>query len=438
MDDRELLEFYRAARAQLPAGTEPLSEEREFGHKHIADTGFPTRHHEAWRHTNPAPLTGTGFGPVSTPGKVSLEQISPHTLTVDNGPRLVFVDGRFAADLSRMPEMSGLLVGALSDATVAGHPVIRDQLRRRVALGGDGFCGLNAAFVVDGAAVIVDEAVAVDEVIEVLHLTTGSSDPSLTAPRTLITASAGSRLNVVESFTSLSVAPSLTSSLLDVVVGDGAQVEVTRIQAETDTAYHVGNVRVREAEGSRFTAHSLCLGGRIVRNDVVTTLEGEDIDSTLNGLSLTLAEEHVDNYTTIEHAAANCTSHELYKGILADASRTVFRGKIHVHREAQKTDAYQSNQSLLLSDSAEVTSKPQLEIYADDVKCSHGSTTGQLDANAIFYLRSRGVPFEAARRVLTRAFAWELIDRIPESVRHHAEKLVSAKLDRVLAGTATS
>jgi len=220
----------------------------------------------------------------------------------------------------------------------------------------------------------------------------------------------------------------------EVTVGENAVVEHVQVARESPAALHVGTTHVTEGRNCVFASHSLALRGKSVRKDVTTLLDGEGISSTLSGLFLGAGQEHIDNRTLIEHARPQSVSRELYKGILADRSKGVFRGRIHVHQDAQQTSAYQSNKNLLLSDRAEVDSKPQLEIYADDVKCSHGSTTGQLSPEAIFYLRSRGISQLDATGILTRAFAGEILDRLThEAVRGRLERLVSDKLDAVLA-----
>ena len=220
----------------------------------------------------------------------------------------------------------------------------------------------------------------------------------------------------------------------EISVGENAQVDHYRIQDENAAAYHISSLYVREERASNFRSTCITLGGLLTRNHVHTQLVGEGIDSTLNGLYVMEGAQHVDNHTLIEHAQPHCQSHEFYKGVLADDSKGVFRGKILVHRAAQKTDAFQANQNLLLSDRAEINTKPQLEIYADDVKCSHGATIGQLDEDAIFYLRSRGIGRAAARRVLTRAFAGEVIERVQiEVLRQELEDRVGQRLERVVS-----
>ncbi len=437
--DNDTISGYTAAfegfEASLNGGARsPLHARRREAIAHLQEHGLPTARFEAWRHTNPAPLANGCFPPVVTAGKLSAEAIQPFVVSGIDGPLLVFADGQFVPGLSRVGDLpDGVQVHSLSAADSETAAIITANLAA-LALGAEhGFAALNTAFVRDGAVVTIHAGCTMDVPVQILHVSTGQA--GLTTPRTLVVAAAGSRASVVETFASTTAgAGVLTSSVAEIVVGAGAVVEHARIHLHGADSLHAGTMHVTEEQDARFTAHTFCLAGRILREDVHTVLRGEHIESTLNGLSLPLGDDHVDNYTTIEHVAPDCSSHELYKGVVGGRAHNVFRGKIHVHQAAQRTDAYQSNQNLLMSDDAEINSKPQLEIYADDVKCSHGSTTGQLDPDALFYLQARGVGLQQARGVLTRAFAGELVDRLQhEGLRTHVERLVSARLDAVLA-----
>jgi Fe-S cluster assembly protein SufD len=420
--------------ASLNGGAEsPLHDRRRQAIARLRRDGLPTARFEAWRHTNPAPLTTSCFTPVGTGKELSAADIEPFIIAGVDGPLLVLVDGRFVPGLSRVGSLAdGIRIFNLSDNGGA-EPSITANLAAHTLDSGNGFAALNTAFVHDGAVVIIDAGCSLDSPLQILHISTGQA--GLTTPRTLVAAEAGSQAQVIETFACTNAGSgALTCSVAEIVVGAGAVVEHTRIHLHGAESLHAGTLHVTEEADAHFTAHTFCLAGRILREDVHTLLRGEHIVSTLNGLSLSHGDDHVDNYTTIEHAAPECSSHELYKAVVGGRAHNVFRGKILVHQAAQKTDAYQSNQTLLMSDEAEINSKPQLEIYADDVKCSHGSTTGQLDPAALFYLRARGVGLQQARGVLTRAFAGELVDRVQhEAVRAHVHGLVSTRLDAVLA-----
>ncbi|MCY3737253.1 MAG: Fe-S cluster assembly protein SufD [Gemmatimonadaceae bacterium] len=430
--DRYLAAFEGFERS-LNGGAGRLHARRREAIARVADIGLPTSRYEAWSHTNPAPLTHTFFAPVAEPGPLTAAEVRPLLADGVDGAVLVFVDGCYVPDLSRAGALpAGVQVRSLGDLGPEEWEGLDDLGAHTLDLD-ESFAALSTAFVRDGAFISVPGGAALDTPVQVLHVASGQG---LTTPRTLVAAGAGSQVTVIETFAGTGAgAGRLVAPVTEISVGPGAGVEYGRVHLHGEAACHAGTLHVKEAGEARFTAHTLCLTGRAVREDVTTVLDGEGIDSTLNGLFLPRARELVDNYTTIEHAAPNCSSHELYKGILGGRAQGVFRGKIHVHRVAQKTDAFQSNQNLLLSDDAQVTSKPQLEIYADDVRCSHGSTTGQLDAAALFYLRSRGVGLAEARRVLTRAFAGELVERVThDGLRAHVEGLVSRRVDAVLAG----
>ncbi len=420
----------------------------------FAETGFPGRRDESWRHTNIAPVVRTSFrdAPDSPPPGLSADQLAPFTYPGLVGTQLVFVDGHFAPSLSSRetalsPHHSGVVVGSMATALKEVPDLVEPHLGHHAPFVEEGFAALNTAFIRDGAFVYLPPGARLDTPVHLLYLSTArcSEDPGhgpgqegeeapVTYPRTLIVAEDGACGSVIESYAGLE--PSalyLTNAVTEIVLGAETRFEHYKIQRESGGAYHIASLHVTEARGCDFTSHNISLSGRLIRNDITTVLDGEGVDSTLNGLFLASGEEHVDNHTSIEHASPDCVSHEFYKGVLSGHARGVFRGKIHVHQVAQRTDAYQTNQSLLLSDDAEITSKPQLEIYADDVKCSHGSTTGQLDEEAIFYLRTRGLSRDVALGVLTQAFAGEILDLIGcEPVHKRLAELVSAELGATL------
>jgi Fe-S cluster assembly protein SufD len=312
---------------------------------------------------------------------------------------------------------------------------VEAHLGRHASCDQEPFTALNTAFMQDGAFIYLPRNAIVEGPIHLLFFSTGREEPTVAHPRVLVVAEPGSQAQIIESYAGLAEALYFTNAVTEIAAGEGAVIDHYKIQRESRQAFHVSDLRVREARDVRFRSTCFTLGGRLVRNHAHTALHGEGIDSTLNGLYLTDGRQHVDNHTLIEHLQPRCASHEYYKGILGGGSTGVFRGQILVHQAAQKTDAYQANRNLLLSDEADIDTKPQLEIHADDVKCSHGSTVGQLDQDAIFYLRSRGIDAEEATRILTRAFAGEIVARVRiEAVREQLDRLVSDRL----AGTARS
>ena len=398
----------------------------------FAESGFPTSRDEEWRHTNLSALTRIAFHPVlrSDPATLTTADLEPFTFADLRCTRLVFVNGHFAPELSTLaPLPKGVQATSLAGALGEIPELVQSHLGRYTSYEEQGFAALNTAFMQDGAFLYVPENTVVEDPIHLLFITNPGKDPAVSHPRNLVVAAANSQVSFIESYAGTGSQVYLTNAVSEVVAGENTVVEHCKIARESAAAFHVATLHVVEGSSCNFTSHNLALSGRLTRNDITTVLDGEGIESTLNGLYLADGQEHVDNHTLIEHLRPHCSSHELYKGILNGGSRGVFRGKIFVHQEAQKTNAYQSNQNLLLSREADVTSKPQLEIYADDVKCSHGSTTGQLDADAIFYLRSRGIRLQEAAAMLTRAFAGEVLARIRlEPVRARLDQLVEAKL----------
>ncbi|HLB01139.1 MAG TPA: Fe-S cluster assembly protein SufD, partial [Bacteroidota bacterium] len=354
------------------------------------------------------------------------------------GYRLVFIDGHFAPVLSRLPEngpevrplseiASGAAGSAGSDRADGGVDSFIGRAAESDSL--NPFTALNTAFLMDGACIRLPENFQTDEPVYLLFHTTGRAEPHCTHPRNLIVASPGSSVSIVEEYSGTGAGPYFTNSVTEVFAARGASVDIDRFQHEGENAFHVSSLFVRQESESTVTVNSVSYGSAMARHNIVSVFEGERAECTLNGLTLTTGSQHIDNHTVIDHATPRCTSHELYKAILEGSSRGVFNGKIFVRRDAQKTDAKQTNKSLLLSDEATIDTKPQLEIFADDVRCTHGATIGQLDEEQIFYLRSRGMGLEDARDLLTNAFASDVLNRIRlEPLREHLQAVLHVRL----------
>lgn len=397
----------------------------------FVELGFPSGRDEEWRYTSLATLLRQGFCVASQFDGEALTDVNAWRVPDLKSHLLVFVDGHFQPALSGGASLAeGADVGNL-DPLLQRDSGVPDKWSL-APRGKDAFVELNTAFLRDGVHVHIGKGVRVDVPIEVLFIATS---PNVVAhPRLWVRVEEGAQVTLVERYVSASEDAHLTNSLAEFSVGENAHLDHYRVQDENREAFHIANLHVREERHSVFRSTCLTLGGGLTRNHVHTHLVGEGVDSTLNGLYLVEDRQHVDNHTLIEHAQPHCQSHEFYKGILADDSTGVFRGQILVHQAAQKTDAYQANRNLLLSDRAEINTKPQLEIYADDVRCSHGATIGQLDEDAIFYLRSRGIGRAAARQVLTRAFAGEVVERIRlEPLRLELENYVGERLELAIA-----
>jgi len=423
---------YRAWAGQLPGQPLPwLRRTREQALERFAHLGFPTVRNEEWKYTRVTPIAEHAFTPAAKACiGLDADDIAPLLIAGPASHRLVFVNGHFTPSLSRLGRLpDGVTLGSLAAAVEQQPERLEPYLGRVSDPDASGFCALNTAFLADGAYLHLPDGIAVEEPIELLFLTTRQTDAVFSQPRNLIVADAGARATVIESYASLGDSGHFTNAITEIVMCDGAALEHIRLQGESDEAFHVATVQVRQGRDSRVTSHALGLGGRLARTDINTVLDGEGAECTLNGVYVATGRRHVDFHTRIDHTRPRCTSRELYKGILDGAARAVFNGKIYVHPDAQQTDARQSNRNLLLSPRAEVDTKPQLEIYADDVKCSHGATVGQLDEDAVFYLRSRGIEVTTARRLLTYAFAGEVVAQIGDGeVRRHVEERLAARL----------
>ena len=393
--------------------------------------GFPTRKDEDWRYTPLGPLLGVPFErPDAAAGRqVSLAEIERSSI---NGSiaRITFVNGFFAPHLSSLTGLpAGVTVTNLASALAAGGSDLEAFFSPALGEHGHAFDAINTALAEDGAVIRVAPGTVVYGLIELVFYSDGDGIPVMTNPRSMIVTGPASRLAVVETYAGPFGSPTCTNAVTQVVVARGATVEHYKVQDEPDTGSHLGLLDVRQGPDSRFSSLSLALGSRIARHEVRVRLEGEGAHTTINGLYLPGGDRHHDNPVLIVHAAPRCTSRQLYKGIAADRGHGVFNGHIVVLPAAPGTDASQTNQNLLLSDRAEIDTRPRLEILTDDVKCTHGAAIGALDPDAIFYLRSRGVPLEQAQAMLTAAFARQMLDTIAtDPLRTHLETLVAAHL----------
>lgn len=411
----------------------PLHYRRREAIDRFAETGFPTTRHEEWKYTNVAPIERTRFRPV-----LSGEEFSPDDAAVSSlgfrgdAWRLVFVNGHFAperSDLNDLPE--GVLVKSLAAAIRENTELVADNIAGYPESFESPFAMLNTAYIRNGAFVYVPKNVALPKPVHFLFLSTAPNDPVVSHPRTLVVVESGAKATLIEEYAGRDGEVYLTNSVTEVVVGENARVDHVRLQHESRDAYFIGASHSRLGRSSNYYNNAISFGGKISRNDPVAVLNGEGGHASLDGLYLAGENQLLDSHTVIDHAVPHCTSHELYKGILRDNGHGVFNGKIFVRKDAQKTDSKQSNMNLLLSDAAIIDTKPQLEIFADDVKCTHGATIGRLDEKSVFYLRARGIGLDEARAMLIYAFAAEAIDHIEdESVRAYAMALLDERLEK--------
>ncbi|MCC7147208.1 MAG: Fe-S cluster assembly protein SufD [Phycisphaeraceae bacterium] len=408
-----------------------LAELRERGLAQYRELGLPKPHDEEWRYTRIDAIAKGKFELVGTkPKSILRAERDLKGFTLDTaGPRLVFVDGCLAPALCRLEAGRGVRVSSLAEAIGGEGDFIGQHLGQYIDITADAFGALNLAFLEDGAVVHVSKRTAVEEPIHLLFVSTAGASPAVSHPHNLIVVEEGAKATVIEDYVSLGEDANFTNAVTELVVGDEAEVEHYLLERESARSLNVSTLRVQQGRQSSFSSHSVLLGGALVRNNVHPVLAGEGSWSLLNGLYVIAGTQHVDNHMRVEHAAAHCDSRQFYRGVLADQASAIFSGRIIVHRGAQKTDAKQNSSSLLLSPDAQTNTKPQLEIYADDVKCTHGATVGQIDEEAIFYLRSRGISEASARGLLIHAFAGESLERMKvAAVRELTERQLLTKL----------
>ena len=430
-----LADAFEAVRRTAPSPG-AMADLRRRAFERFSALGMPTTRLERWRFTNVAPIANTAFTLAAPADRATAKvDAAAHALTVA-GARLVFINGRYvagASDLAGLPAGVSVesLAATLAAETGAARAAVEAHLAAEAGIDDEAFTALNTALLHDGAVVHVPAGAVVEQPIQLLFVTTPppGGEPVMTHPRVLIVADENAQVRVVESYGGGGESPYLTNTVTEVVAGPAAVVDHYKLVRESPAGYHIGAMHLRLARAANFSSHAVTLGGAIVRNDAQATLDGEGVECTLNGLYIAGGRRLVDNHTTIRHASPHCSSHELYKGILDDQARAVFNGKIVVAIDAQKTDAKQTNKALLLSEDAQINTKPELEIFADDVKCTHGATVGQLDEDALFYLRARGLAEKQARSVLVHAFASDLLSRIAVgSIRAQLDDLLLRQL----------
>ncbi len=437
------LEAFTDAEREAPGRALPwLRHLRENAFARFCEAGFPTTRDEDWRFTNVSGIARTAFRAAGV-AKIAKADAAPW-IVEGAAARLVFVNGRFARNLSALKSLpQGVTVASLREQ-IEKHPeTLEKHLARYADTRRDPFVALNTAFLSDGAYVHVARGVVVEAPIFLLYLSTQENAPTMTHPRNLIVAENESQVTVVEDYVSVGApahpfrdetadkggAPIFSNAVTELVAGENTVAQHYLIEREHLKAYNVSTLRIEQGRSANVGSHSLLLGGGLVRNNVHPVLAGEGGECLINGLFLGTGRQHLDNYMHVEHAAPHCGSRQFYNGILDGHTHGVFHGRIVVHKAAQKTDAKQTNRNLLLSDDAQIDTKPQLEIYADDVKCTHGATIGQIEENALFYLQSRGISEAEARKLLLMAFAEECVERMHAgAAREHVEQLIREHL----------
>jgi Fe-S cluster assembly protein SufD len=392
-----------------------LTRAREEAFERFEETGFPTTDEEDWKYTNVAPIARAQFRPARGGDGAALEAgaVEPFVYAEARRSRLVFVNGFFRPDLSSLEAISsGVVVADLADALKGEHAVVvQENLGRLSAQGGDAFAALNTAFAGGGAFLYVPAGAKLEAPVQLLFLSAPSEVETAAFPRVLVVAERDSRLDLIESYAATEESAYFTDAVVEITVGEGAGVTHYKVQDESGAAFHVASTRAELARSGYYDLTTVTLGARLSRHNIEVKLDSEGAECRVDGLYIVGTGQHTDTHSLIDHQKPHCTSRQNYKGILDGKSRAVFNGRVFVHEGARGTDAEQSNKNLLLSQEARVDTKPQLEIFNDDVKCSHGATVGQLEEEELFYLLSRGLHTDLARNLLTYGFAEEIVEK---------------------------
>ncbi len=413
----------------------PLNEVRNAAFERFQELGLPHRKIEAWRYTDVSVLQKNVFSLPSDnkPSGADKKEIENHLLGGNYQP-LVFFNGQYQAGLSQVDSVpKNAYIGRLADAMRDDHPAVKEVLNTIVRHDAYVFAALNTAFVKDGLVVFLPRGTVLEKPVQVLFYSNSDEGAIVTHPRILIVAEENTQATVVESYAGRGEHRYFVNPVVEVQVGVNAVIEHIKLQHDAENAVHISVQQSRQSRSSNFATHSMTFGGGLVRNDIRAVLDGEGAIATMNGLYMLHDRQHADHHTMLEHAQPHGSSRQLYKGILDDETQAVFNGKIYVHQIAQKTDAIQNNKNLLLSKKALVDTQPMLEIFADDVRCTHGGTVGQLDRDGLFYLRSRGIKESLAKKIMIQSFAGDVVDQIRATeVRERMEDFVVRWLEQAL------
>jgi Fe-S cluster assembly protein SufD len=422
----KLLASFMAFEEKIDTHSE-LHEVRSNAIKNFENKGFPTKKEEAWKYTSLNAILKNDFSVFpKKDNAIEFKDVKKYFLHEIDTFKLVFIDGIFSSFLSSTTH-DGLDVCLMSSAlTKPKYKMVIDTYFNQIASKEESLTSLNTAFSLEGAYINIPKSKVVDKPIEIIYFSTGTEAALMVQPRNLIVVGENAHVQIVERHQSLNSNPVLTNSVTEIFAQKRAIVDYYKVQNDVQTANLIDNTYIAQKQESRVAVHTFSFGGNITRNNLNFYHQGERIDSTLKGITIIGDKQHVDHFTLVQHATPNCESHQNYKTILNDSSTGVFNGKIFVEKEAQKTDAFQQNNNILIGDKATINAKPQLEIFADDVKCSHGCTIGQLDESAMFYMQQRGIPKKEAKALLMYAFTSEVTNsvKIPE---------LKAKIARIIA-----
>lgn len=398
--------------------------------KAFAKLNFPTSKDEEWRFTNIAPILKNPY--TLSEGKTVLTAEDLYKFMIEglDAYLLVFVNGSYVDELSSVEDLpEGTIICSIDEAIYLHSELFTKYFSKYAKFEENIFSALNAAFTSDGAFIFVPEGNVVEKPLMIIHAASVNGQKLLIQPRNLFIAGSNSQVKIIENYVSMNDDVYFTNSVTEIICGESSIVEHIKMQSESRNAYHVSTTGIDLEAKSVFSSYNVALGSSINRNNIDAKFNGEYSECSLNGLLLTDGNQLIDNHTMIDHAVPNCVSHELYKGVLDGKSRAVFNGKVMVRKDAQKTNAFQQNKTILLSEEAMIDTKPQLEIFADDVKCSHGATIGRLDEDSLFYLRARGIGLDQAKTILIYAFASDVVHSIKiDPLKDHLEKLLAERL----------
>lgn len=426
----KLISSFMAFEEKVDVGTE-LHDLRTAALKNFETKGFPTKKEEAWKYTSLNAVLKNDFSIFpKKENNIDVKDVKKFFLNDLDTYKVIFIDGIFSTFLSSTTH-DGLDVCLMSSAlTKPKYKMVIDTYFNQVANQEDSLTSLNTAFAYEGAYINIPKSKVVEKPIEIIYFSTGKEDALMVQPRNLVIVGENAHVQIVERHQSLNENPVLTNSVTEIFAQKRAIVDYYKVQNDEQTANLIDNTYISQKQESRVSVHTFSFGGNLTRNNLNFYHHGERIDSTLKGITIIGDKQHVDHYTLVNHEQPNCESHQNYKTILDGQSTGVFNGKIYVEKEAQKTDAFQQNNNILLSDKATINAKPQLEIFADDVKCSHGCTIGQLDENAMFYMQQRGIPKKEAKALLMYAFTSEVTSsiKIPE-LKAKIAKIIATKLN---------
>ena len=422
-------ERYGEAALSVPAWVGRL---RRSAIERFEELGFPTTDEEDWKYTNVGAIARGTFRPAERSERgLEGQSVEPFIYEEASRNRLVFVNGHFSRELSSIAALPAGVVAADLNEAFAGEyaEIVREHLAQSAGHLEDAFTSLNTAYFESGAFILIPQDVEVKTPVHLLFLSAPTAEPSAVFPRVLVVAGPGSAATIIESYAATSESVYLTNAAAEVFVGEGARLGHYKVQRESERAFHIASTRAALRRSSSYDLTTITLGAQLSRHGIEVRLAEEGAECWVDGLYLVGDAQHADTHSLIDHQKPHCTSHQNYKGILDGKSRAVFNGRVFVHRDAQQTDAMQSNKNLLLSHEARVDTKPQLEIFADDVKCAHGATVGQLDEEELFYLASRGLHPEIARNLLTYGFAEEIVEKIKiDSIKAQLDEAILNRL----------